>query len=46
MKFDLNSNISLIIEITVIKCYTHIKNIHMEGTVSQNFYSGLSFYFI
>ena len=45
--FDfLNSDISLVIEITIIKLYTDVKNIHMEGTVSRIFYLGLSFYFI
>ena len=44
--YFLNSDILLIIKITIIKFYTDIKNIHMEGTVSQIFYLGLSFYFI
>ena len=43
---DFYFDISLIIEITVIKSYTDVENIHMEGTVSQNSYLGLSFYFI
>ena len=39
-------DISLIIEITVITFHTDVKNIHMEGIVSQILYLGLSFYFI
>ena len=42
--YFLNCDISLILEITVITFYTDVKNIHMEGTVSQMFYLGLSFY--
>ena len=44
--YFLNSHILLIIVITVIQFYTDVKNIHMEGTVSQICYLGLSFYFI
>ena len=44
--YFLNSDILLTIEITIIKFYTDVKNIHIEGTVSQILYLGLSFYFI
>ena len=44
--YFLNIDISLIVEIAVIKSNTDVKNIHMEGTLSQIFYLGLSFYFI
>ena len=44
--YILNSDISFIIVITVIKCYTDVKNIHMKGTTSQICCLGLSFYFI
>ena len=40
--YVLNSDISLIIEITIIKLDTNVKNIHMEGLLSQMFYLGLS----
>ena len=33
--YFLNSHILLIIVITVIQFYTDVKNIHMEGTVSD-----------
>ena len=36
----------LIIEITIIKFYTDVKHIHIEGTVSQILYLELSVYFI
>ena len=42
----LNINISLIMKLPVLKVYTDVKNTRMEGTVSQIFYLGLSFYFI
>ena len=44
--YFLNSHISLIIEITIINCYTGVKNIHMEETVSHILFLGLGFYFI
>ena len=44
--YFLNSDISIIIELTVIPFYTDVKNISVEGTVSQIFYLGLSLYFI
>ena len=41
--YFLNSDISLNNKLPVIKVYTGIKNIHIEGTVSQIFYLGLTF---
>ena len=42
----LNTDILLDIVITELKLETQVKNITMEGSVSQIFYLGLSFYFI
>ena len=44
--YFLNMDILLDNKLPVIQFCTDVKNIHMEGTVSQIFYSGLSFYFI
>ena len=33
-------------KLPVLNFYADVKNIRMEGTVSQIFYLGLSFYFI
>ena len=41
--YFLNSDISLIVEITVIHFYTDVNIIHIEGTVSQIFYLRLVF---
>ena len=41
-----NMDILLNDELLVMKFYIDVKNIHMEGTVSQIFYLGLSFNFI
>ena len=35
--YFLNSDISLVIEVTIIKFYTDVKNIHTEGIVSHFF---------
>ena len=43
--YFLNSDISLIIELTVIECYTDVKDIHIGRTVSQHSYVGLSFFY-
>ena len=40
-----NWNFSLILRSTLLELYGYIKNILIEGTVSQNFDVGLSFYF-
>ena len=42
----LNWNISVIIGVKSIKLGTLVVNAHSEGTVSQIFYLGLSFYFM
>ena len=39
-------DISANIRVTEIKFSTEINNIHTQGTVSQIFYLGLSFYFM
>ena len=44
--YFLNKDISLNIQAKIMKFQTHVKNIHMEGTVSQIFYIGPSFYFV
>ena len=44
--YILNINILLNNELTVMKLCTDVKTIHMEGTMSQIFYLGLSFNFI
>ena len=44
--YFLNMDISLKIYTLVIKCYTGVLNISLEGTVSQIFHSGLGFYFM
>ena len=41
-----NMDISLIINITVIKIAIHVAETCLEGRVSQNCYIGLRFYFI
>ena len=40
----LNMDISLNIKVTCIKSLTQVNNTHVQGTVSQNFHLGLSFY--
>ena len=40
-----NSDISLIIKLTIIAFYTYVKEVHMEGTVSRILYIGLTFLF-
>ena len=42
----LNMDISLIISLSWLKTYIHIAEMCMEGSVSQNFDIGLSFYFM
>ena len=42
--YFLNMDISANIIVTEIKFSTEINNIHTQGTVSQIFYLGLSFY--
>ena len=44
--YFLNMDISFNIEVTDIQFLTKVENIHMEETVSQIFYLGLSFDFI
>ena len=44
--YFLNMDISLNIYTTVMKFEKGALNIALEGSVSQNFYLGLSFYFI
>ena len=44
--YFLNMDISFNIQVTEMKLCTGVKNIHMEGTVSQIFDIGLSFDFI
>ena len=41
-----NKGISLNIKVKILKLSTDVMNIHMEGSVSQIFYLGLSFCFI
>ena len=42
----LNIDMSLIMKLSVKKCHTNVKYMHMERTVSQILYLGLSFYLI
>ena len=44
--YFLNMDISLNIQTLAIKFYTGVLNIPLEGSVSQIFYLGLSFYFM
>ena len=44
--YFLNMDILLNNELPVMKFCTDVKNIHMEGTLSQIFYLGLGFNFI
>ena len=44
--YFLNKDISLNIHVNIFKFSTYVKNIHIEGYVSQIFYLGLSFCFI
>ena len=44
--YFLNIDISFNIQVTEMKFCTGVNNIHIEGTVSQIFDIGLSFYFI
>ena len=39
-------DISLIFEVSDLKFSTGVDNLHMQGTVSQIFYLGPSFYFM
>ena len=41
-----NKDFSLNIEVNVLKSFTDVKNILIEGSVSQIFYLGLSFCFM
>ena len=42
----LNKDFSLNIEVNVLKSFTDVKNILIEGSLSQIFYLGLSFCFM
>ena len=44
--YFLNKEISLNIKARLMQFYTHVKNIHIEGTVSQICDIGLSFNFM
>ena len=44
--YFLNKDFSLNIEVNVLKSFTDVKNILIEGSVSQIFYLGLSFCFM
>ena len=39
-------DISVIFDSTHLRFYRHVQNIHLEGTVSQNFDTGSTFIFI
>ena len=43
--YILNKDISFNIWVKILKSFTDVKHIHMEGSVSQIFYLGLSFSF-
>ena len=42
----LNSDISIVIKVTIMKIAIHVAEIHWEGRVSQNVDIGHSLYFI
>ena len=44
--YFLNMDISLNIWLKILKSFTDVKHIYMEGSVSQIFYLGLGFCFI
>ena len=44
--YFLNMDISLNIEVSIIKFATGIDKNHMQGTLSQIYYLGLGFYFM
>ena len=45
-EYVLNTDISLIIRLTIIKICIHVAEVCLEGSMSQNFDIGTSFYFM